>query len=345
MKWIIYGAYGYTGQLIVKEALRLGLRPILAGGNKNKLEELAKETGLKYENFDLNETNLHERFKGIELLLNCAGPFSKTFYPLVHACLKSKTHYLDITGEIDIFEQAHKLDSQARNAAIIICPGVGFDVVPTDCLSMKLKKQLPDATSLELSFSGQKSVSPGTAKTMLEQLGHGTKVRRQGKIISASFGRINRMIDFGSKEMMGTSIPWGDVASAYFTTNIKNITVYAPLRKNSALTLRSVNLIAPLIRTKIVKTLLSQFITRAVKGPKASSRGEQNAYIWGEVRNDKGQTKSAVLKTPNGYDLTARASTQIVKHILKTNGLKGYLTPALLMGENFIDEFTLEQRN
>src|SRR3546814_3482070 len=123
------------------------------------------------------------------LVLHCAGPFSATSAPMIEACLQAKAHYLDITGEISVFEHAQTQDARAKAAGIVVCPGVGFDVIPTDCVAAALKAALPDATHLALGFDSRSGFSPGTAKTSVEGLAQGGKVRENGHIRAVPLAR------------------------------------------------------------------------------------------------------------------------------------------------------------
>ncbi len=178
MRWMIYGTYGYTGELIAREAVRRGYKPILAGRSREKVEAQASELGLEARHFGLDEARLDAQIEDCELVMHCAGPFSATAAPMMEACLRARAHYLDITGEISVFEHAQSLNDRARSAGVVVCPGVGFDVIPTDCVAAALKNALPDATHLALGFDTRSSMSPGTAKTSIEGLAQGGKVRR-----------------------------------------------------------------------------------------------------------------------------------------------------------------------
>ena len=227
--WMIYGANGYTGELIAREAVSRGLKPVLAGRTAAKVEPLAANLGLQARVFDLRDAAATARgVEGMGLVLHCAGPFSATAAPMMAACLATHAHYLDITGEISVFEHARTLDAAARAAGIVICPGVGFDVIPTDCVAAALKAALPDATQLALGFDSRSGFSPGTAKTSVEGLAQGGKVRQDGRIISVPLAYKTRRIDFGDGEKLAMTIPWGDVSTAYATTGIPNIEVYIP---------------------------------------------------------------------------------------------------------------------
>ena len=172
--WMIYGANGYTGELAAREAVARGLRPVLAGRNGETVGALARELGLEHRAFGLDDPSALVRgIEGMAAVLHCAGPFVHTSRAMVAACLAARAHYLDITGEIAVFEKVLARGEQAREAGVALLPGVGFDVVPTDCLAARLAAALPDATELVLAFaSNGAAISRGTQKTMIESLPH-----------------------------------------------------------------------------------------------------------------------------------------------------------------------------
>ena len=199
-RWLLYGANGYTGELIAREAVARGMRPVLAGRSRAKVEQLAAELGCPSAVFELDDhTALVRALDGMTAVLHCAGPFSATARPMMQGCLATHVHYLDITGEIDVFELAHSVDEKAHRAKVVLCPGVGFDVVPTDSVAAKLKQALPDATHLTLGFEGNSGMSKGTAKTSIESVGGGSRVRRDGQIVAVELGSQTRRIDFGAR--------------------------------------------------------------------------------------------------------------------------------------------------
>ncbi len=228
--WMIYGANGYTGRLVAEQAQREGLTPILGGRNPASLHALGSSLGLECRVFDLNDSAAAlAALEDIAVVANCAGPFSATAAPMIEACIASGAHYVDITGEISVFEYAHGLDEVARTAGVAICPGVGFDVIPTDCVAACLKEAMPDATSLALGFDSGSGLSPGTAKTTVEGLKLGGKVREAGRLRDVPLGYKRRDIDFGRGLKHAVTIPWGDVATAYYSTGIGDIEVYLPV--------------------------------------------------------------------------------------------------------------------
>jgi len=84
--WLLYGANGYTGELLARLAAERGERPVLAGRNSAAVERLAPELGLEHRVFDLNDGRaLDAGLSGIDVLMHCAGPFSATSAPMVAA--------------------------------------------------------------------------------------------------------------------------------------------------------------------------------------------------------------------------------------------------------------------
>jgi short subunit dehydrogenase-like uncharacterized protein len=344
--WIIYGSYGYTGCLIAEKARSYHTNIILSGRNEEKLKEQSNELGLPYKAADLSDSKqMDELLSNAELVIHCAGPFIHTWKPMLDACLRNNCHYLDITGEIPVFEAIKARDEKIKEAGIMAMPGAGFDVVPTDCLALYLKKQMPDVVKLELAFMGLGGgVSHGTAQTMAENLGSGGAIRKDGKIKPVPAAYKTRTIDFGSKTRTAASIPWGDVSTAHFTTGIDNIVVYTAMKKSAIRWLKLSNWIAPVLKLSTVKQFVKKLISKKVTGPDQTARKEGKSYIWGEVENESGEKISARLITPEGYRLTALTSLYIAQKVSVGKYKTGYQTPASAYGQDLILEIEGTER-
>ncbi|MDO7513089.1 saccharopine dehydrogenase NADP-binding domain-containing protein [Acinetobacter baumannii] len=337
--WIIYGANGYTGELIAREAVRQGLKPTLAGRNRAKVEALAQELGLGYKAFGLDNVDaVSEQLQGFKLVMHCAGPFSATSKPMMEACIKAGVHYLDITGEISVFELAQSLNSQAENADVVLCPGVGFDVIPTDCVAAALKEALPDATHLALGFDSKTGLSPGTAKTSTEGMAEGGKIRKDGKITTVPLAHYVRTIDFGDGKKSAMSVPWGDVSTAFYTTGIPNIEVFVSAFPKMIMGAKMMNYLRPVLKINAVQKFIKSRIEKTVVGPNEELRAKVPTYVWGEVRNARGEIKTARIQTENAYSLTVNGSLTVVNYLLKNTVKGGTYTPAKLMGYKLVTE-------
>ena len=340
MHFLLYGANGYTGQLIAERAAILGLKPVLAGRNEEKVRALAKQYGFEYRIFDLNDpAAIDEGLKGFALVLHTAGPFLHTARPMMEACLRNRVHYLDITGEIDVFEMAHSYDAAAKEAGIILMSGTGFDVVPTDCAALYLKNKMPDATHLRLAFASiGGGLSHGTALTMAEGLGQPGAERREGRIVSVPLGKHTWSLPTGERTIFTMSIPWGDVSTAWYSTGIPNIITFTQANPRSQRMLRFQFLYNWLLRTEFMKNRLRQRIHSRPAGPSSSRREKAKSIVWGEVRNAAGARQSVRLSLPEGYTLTALTSLLIVQKVLEGDAPKGFQTPAMAFGADLIME-------
>lgn len=338
--FLLYGANGYTGRLIAKLAKSYGLTPILAGRNETKIHSLATELNLPYRIIDLNDTEkLQSILSEIKIVLHTAGPFNHTAKQMIEACIATNTHYLDITGEILVFEMAKKYNEKAVSKNITIMPGVGFDVVPTDCMALFLKNKMPDAIKLKLAFASiGGGYSHGTSITMAEGLGEGGAVREYGKIIPKPLGHKGRWIDFGVKKLFVMTIPWGDVSTAFHTTAIPNIETYTGASPKTFRLLKYQHLYNWLLKTNLVRNYVKKKINAKPAGPDEETRLKSKSLVWGEVENAKGEKISARFTGPEGYTLTAHSSLIITKKVLNDNFKSGYQTPASAYGEDLVLE-------
>ncbi len=335
--WMIYGANGYTGRLIAEEAVRRGGKPVLAGRRREAIEGLAGQLGCEARVFSLaTPQETARRLAGCSLVLNTAGPFSTTAAPMMDACLLAGSHYLDITGEIDCIEGAAARHAQALERGICLIPAVGFDVVPTDCLAAMLAQRLTDATHLQLAFRGQQAISPGTAKTMLENLPEGGRVRRDGRIVRVPLAWRALQVPFREGQRWAVTIPWGDVASAYYSTGIPDIEVYLGMPRRKIRMLRSIRYVVPLLRFWPLQTMLKRLVAHRATGPSAEERQRQSVSIWGRVYNSGGQTVEATLQTPNGYALTVLTALAAVDRVLQSPPPPGFHTPSRAFGDDFV---------
>jgi saccharopine dehydrogenase (NAD+, L-lysine-forming) len=330
MAWMIYGANGYTGQLIAELAKERGDAPLLAGRSEEKVRPLAEKLALPWRAFPLDRPDLRD----VALVLHCAGPFSATSRPMVDACLQARAHYLDITGEIPVFESVFARDAEARARGVVLLPGTGFDVVPSDCLAALLKRKLPTATRLELAFAPSGRSSPGTLKTSIEALPQGGVVRRGGKLVPVPPAHEVREISFADKRRSAMAIPWGDVASAFRSTGIPDITVFMAAKPRVIRAARLTRFTAPLLALPFVQQFLKAGIERNVRGPDRDDRARGSVQLWGRA-SDGARSVEMTMTVPEGYTLTADAALECVRHVLSGAVAPGAWTPAQAFGPDF----------
>lgn len=337
LRWMLYGANGYTGRLMAEAAVARGLRPLLAGRNAEALKALAESLDLEWKAIELSDAvALKEALREVVAVMHCAGPFSATCAPMLEACLASGTHYLDITGEIDVFAHCQSNDARAKQAGVLVLPGAGFDVVPTDCLAAQLKRDLPDATHLVLAFEAGGGPSPGTAKTSVEGLGKGGRVRENGELKRVPLAYKVRYFEREGVQRSAMTIPWGDVCTAYFSTGIPNIEVYMAVPPATIRRVRRLRLLRPLLGLKPVQEFLKRQVERKVHGPSNDSRERSATWVWGEATNARGQRVARRLRTPNGYTLTVDAALGIIERLAQGDVPSGFHTASQLMGASYV---------
>ncbi len=336
--FLIYGANGYTGELITRMAVERGMRPIVAGRNEAAIRAIAEKHGLEHRDFSLDDTaKLDAALNEVAMVLHCAGPFSLTSRQMGEACLRTATHYTDITGEIAVFEACAAGDQKAKDAGIMIMPGVGFDVVPSDCLARRLKDRLPSATNLMLAFYGKGRISHGTQATMTMNIDKGGAVRRDGKIKPVPAAWRTREIDFGEGVVkLGVTIPWGDVSTAFYSTGIPNIEVYTVAPPSALRLMKLSRFIGPLLATGPVQRYLQGKIPPG--GPSDAERARGKTLLWGEASDDAGNRIEERLTVPEGYTTTALAALEITRRILAGDLKPGFQTPSMAYGPDLILE-------
>jgi short subunit dehydrogenase-like uncharacterized protein len=327
---LIYGANGYTGELIARLASSYQLKPTLAGRNEFSVKKLANTLLLPYLIVELDDSKkLDEIVSQFSLVINAAGPFSKTAKFMVESCLRNSVHYTDINGDISCFELVKEYNLQAIEKNCMLMPGVGFDVVPTDCVAQLLHENLPDAVDLKIAFATVGStISHGTANTMTEKMGEAGARRVNGVIVSAKLGEHGMMVDFGDKNLFCMSIPWGDISTAFQTTGIPNIETFTCVNPMLYKQLKYQKIFNWLLRTAAVRRYAKNKIKSRPAGPSQSMRDNGKCFVWGKATNLAGDIKEALLNGPEGYSFTAHSTLIIAKEILNGNWKAGYQTPA-----------------
>jgi saccharopine dehydrogenase (NAD+, L-lysine-forming) len=345
--WMIYGANGYTGRLLAERAEAQGATPILAGRSAAPIEEMGAELGLSTRVFPLDDPGVIRRHLGdIDAVLHAAGPFSRTARPMFEACLDTATHYLDITGEIAVFEMILERDEEVRRAGVVALPGVGFDVVPTDCLASTLHAAVPDATRLELAFSGiGGGSSQGTLKTVVESLGRGGAARVNSYIRRVPSDWKSREIPFPSGEYFAVTIPWGDVSTAYHSTGIPNIWVYTAMPASALPWLQLADRLGPVLQNDWVQRALTTLVEWTVEGPTDEELRAGRSEIWGRAQNNRGVEVSATMVTPQGYALTVDSALRATRYVLEGRVEPGAWTPSGALGADFVLELDGVERS
>ena len=343
--WMIYGATGYTGQLITEVAVARGHKPLLAGRSEGKVSALAQRFALDYVVFPMDKFNTARavlaQYPALELVLHCAGPYIYTSQPMLDACLANGVHYLDLTGELSVYENTFAHHALAEEKGIVLMSGVGFDIVPSDCLGKYVVAQLPDAVELEVvleAFGGDvsASASAGTLKSLLEMLPHGGRVRRGGQLIPYDFGQGADWFEFPHGKRMAVPITWGDLSTAYRTTGVPNITTYMSMPPQQIDAIKRLAYpLRHLLKNDRIRATVRDQIEANVKGPSEQARQTVRTHVYVRATAADGRIAEAWLESKEGYAFTADAAVLSVERVLDGN-YSGAHTPAGAFGADFV---------
>jgi short subunit dehydrogenase-like uncharacterized protein len=345
LRWMIYGATGYTGSLVAEEAVRRGHRPLLAGRNEEKLRKLGRRLGLKYVAFGLDNVNtIAQHTATVDLVYHAAGPFVFTSEPMIRACLATHTHYVDITGEVPVLEHTATYDDVAHKNGVALISGAGFDVIPSDCLAAYVAARVPRAATLEIAFQALTRVTAGTALSVLEMLPQGGIVRRGGMLQKLRLGAGIRTVSMPNGPQRALPIPWGDLAAAYRSTHIPNITTYMVVPRALAAAAPVMGSVGSLLlRSGLVRHVAGSIASRVLRGPDPAQRASLRSYLWARAADDLGNSAEAWLISAEGYAFTAQAAVPVVERVLQEKPA-GALTPSQAFGPDFVLEIAGTQR-
>ncbi len=336
-KLILYGANGYTGKLILEQLQKQHLPvPLLVGRNEAAISKLADENNLDFEiSAAVNIEKVLKQHKETVLLINAAGPFIETGKPIALACIRFGVHYIDVTGEITVFQQLLNLGEKAKEEGVMLLPGAGFDVVPTDCMALSLKEEMPDATSITLAFAGLGGgLSRGTARTAIKQMENKTWVRENGELKQIAWTSQPLQLDFGHFKGTCLPIPWGDLQTAWVSTQIPNIRVYIPFSRKVR---KWISVGTKLAQIGVINRLLLSYVSSQITGPSSAQREKAQSHIIGMAENNAGKRIRKHLVTPDGYTFTALSVAEMTKRVLEGKYRVGYQTPATAYGSGFAE--------
>ncbi|HEX7127024.1 MAG TPA: saccharopine dehydrogenase NADP-binding domain-containing protein [Thermodesulfobacteriota bacterium] len=333
---MLYGAYGYTGRLAAELAAAQSLDVVLAGRDGDALEALGNRLSLPTRVIGLDDAKaLSEALTDIACVVHMAGPFAATSAPMLGACLSTRTDYVDITGEIEVFEALWSREAEIRQAGITAVPGAGFDVVPSDCLAAYVAGKLDRPASLVIALRGLESASRGTLRTAIRQVSRPVLCRRAGTIVPLD-DRSPRWTDFGSGEEPCVPVSWGDVATALHNTGAGTITVY--LRRTALLRSADVlgSLFGPVLRSRAGQRGLAALVRRLPEGPSQAERRRHRSTIWAEAIDASGRSSRARLSTPDAYDFAANSALEIASRVRSLPTALGLVTPSRAFGADFV---------
>jgi short subunit dehydrogenase-like uncharacterized protein len=334
---MIYGSTGFTGRLIAERAVEVGLAPVLAGRDEQRVRQQAEFLGTPWRTVSLDSIDaLTEALSDIEAVVHAAGPFVATAPPMLEACLRAETHYLDVSGELPAFREAFRRNSEAVRAGVMLMPGAAWSIVATDCLAAHVAGRLPEAKYLRLGMTQSRLYSRGTVRSAFGLMSAEVVIRRNGRLTFVPIGRMERDFDFGEGERTSMALSWPDAMTAYHTTGIPNVEAYmevgAAARVLAPLTAR----IGEAFQLPILRSVLRFGAAALPEGPAEAARRLARPVIVAEAEDAWRRVSRARLGTADGYDFTALAAVAIAERVIAGDFEPGFQTPGRVYGPDFV---------
>jgi short subunit dehydrogenase-like uncharacterized protein len=328
--WMIYGANGYAGRLLAREAIALGERPLLAGRSVEKIRRVAEELGLPWVVFELDDhAAAVAALRGVELVVLAAGPFDGLAQPMMDACLEARTHYTDVANELPVFRAAEARDARARERGVAIVPGIGFGTIATGSLVKRVVAELPDATRLDCALHiASAHAGAATGQSGLAAIRMGGRVRRGGRLVEHPLGAGGRMIPFADRSRRASPIPTGDLEAAWMDTHIPDIVVYGTALSGGMVQRAGIAILRRLLWIGAVR--------RALSSVREGAAGDAHCQAWACATNARGETVEACLETGEGFAFTAAAAARAVA-VIRHAPTPGAHAAATVLGGTFAD--------
>lgn len=333
---LIYGATGFTGQLLTDRAIRCGLRPVLAGRDPTRVAAAATRFGCEGRVAGLNDpAALDAALDGIAVVVHVAGPFADTAVPMVDACLRAGAHYLDLSGEVETFEALSRRHAEAARRGVMLLPGVGFDVVASDCLAVHVARRLGGRVqTLAIASTGFSTASRGSAHTLLRHAGHDVCRRQGGRLVSIPPGVLQRPVDFGEGPRTGVNVAWADLVAAHHSTGASDIDTFVEATPAVVGLLALSRTFAPLWRTATWAAVARSVADTLPEHPAGGAPGPMRVMVEGGAPD--GTTARARLETPAAYEFSAVAAVAAARRVLHGDVVPGFETPGRLFGPDFV---------
>jgi len=337
LPWMVYGAYGVTGRLIVEEALRRGHRPVLAGRDAARLQPMAQKLGLEFVAVSLDDAHgLRGALSHVRLVVHAVGPYFETGQPMLQACLATRTPYVDIAGEADHLKTVQALGARAHVSGVPLLTGAGFGVTYGDCLARHVVDRLPDATHLQLSIAADNfTTSPAVRRTILAVVAKGGAAIEGGRWVRRPLAHRLWTVTNEGQPVEFAAAPLGELQAASTSTGVANIVVGRPMSHRAA---RGIRLVAPLVSGALGLAPLRRALERKGGSEQAVASepaGGWRSRVWAEARNARGDRALARIDTGEGYAATAAAAVSNVEALLARK-LAGAFTPASAFGASHV---------
>ena len=335
----VYGAYGFTGQMLCKMLAEEGIPLIISGRNKQKLEKLKEKIGKKGKGkgievlpASLDELSGISVYNDISLVINTAGPFTETGEKVVQFALRHNVPYIDCSGEANhALNIKEKYGQKFAEKGIFASVGVSWETVSGETSVKKLVKKTQKFSRIYLVYLADFSMSPGTLQSSLYIIRNGALKWRKGELMKGRVGEIKFEFELKGKRFLGLNISSADILNVPLSlgetgTNIDFDVLFATSWRRAKTFSVLLRLLEVLLKSKLAFRFLEDLLDRVPPPTEKKSRASAISFALDE-NGDVVDSFSLDAKKP--YFITAKILKHACQEFLagKTKGKKGYLPP------------------
>ena len=312
---VLFGATGYTGQLVARALVARGAAPLLAARSRERVDALAEELGgLEAAVADVERPQtLRALLEPGDVLVSTVGPFVRWGEAALHAALDARAHYIDSTGEPPFIRRVfEEHDARARDAGVGLLTAFGYDYVPGNLAgALALREAGERALSVDVGYfvggGGGAQASGGTRASAVGMLAEPAYGFRDGRLVSERTARHVRAFDGRPAVSIGATEQF---ALPRAHPGLRDARVWLgwfgpasrPLQALSAATSLATRL--PGARG-VIEATAGKLVKGSTGGPDATARAKARSFIVA-VASDGGGAPLATLRLEgdNPYDFT-----------------------------------------
>jgi short subunit dehydrogenase-like uncharacterized protein len=318
---VLFGATGYTGQLVAESLVRSGVRPVLAARSEEKLVPMATELGrgegpLEVRTADVSRAETVKRLvEEGDVLVSTVGPFERWGDAAAEAAVTAGAHYLDSTGEPAFIRRVfEKFGPRARDAGCGMLTAFGYDYVPGNLAgALALRQAGEDARRVDVGyfFLGGGSASGGTQASGVGFVLEPSHAWRGGRLTREATARRVRSFPVRGRERQAVSVggtehyalprihPELDEVGVYLGWVGK----YSRAFQGVGLTTSAVTML-PGMRPGL-KALAKRTVKGSSGGPGPEERAKSRSYVVALAYDGQGeQLAEVVVDGQDGYGFT-----------------------------------------
>lgn len=325
----LLGATGYTGRLVAAELTRRGVEHRLGGRSAERLAAVPSQAERHVVDVG-SPSSLDAFLDGADVLITCVGPFTLHGMPVVEAAARTRTPYVDSTGEFGFMAQVYE---RFREAPVPIVPACGFDYIPGDLAAALAVEELGgSADEVDVLYRlRQGKASRGTARSAM------------AAVSSARLTPRRITMDGPDGPLSAVEVPWGEHVTVPLHVPGARVRSGIVMADAATRVAAAAAPLAPLVQplTRLGGPLMNRLVERLPEGPSAEVRGRAEALVVARATSGERSARVAV-HCRDAYGLTARF---LVEAALQVEGTGAMATAEALRPRAFLDAVTGEDAN